>query len=107
MEKGVVRLLKIDQQELQKVTVIAQGFVRDLAKWQDDLKSYVDQARSKSQQPDPATLRQFDQRKAQVIDAAVRQLSATLSPGSWAGLHDYINREHRLHTFEVQLPSAK
>src|SRR5258706_3582315 len=97
-EKGVARLLKVNQNELQKVTDISHQFVTDLAKWQDDLKSYVDQTRSNAHQPDQVVLRQFDQRKQQLIGAAVRQLSTTLSPAGWAGLHAYINDEHRCHT---------
>lgn len=97
-EKGFAHKLRIKPGELQVVTSIAQGFVKDLAKWQDGLKSYVDQVRSQKQQPDPAVLRQFDQQKQQLVDAAVHRLSTALSRGSWQGLHAYINDEHRLHT---------
>jgi hypothetical protein len=102
-EKGVARLLRIEQKELQKVSDIAHRFVTDLANWQDELKAYADQARSQSQKPDVVVVRQFEQRKQQSIDTAVRHLSATLSPAGWAGLHAYINEEHRLHTTMVQL----
>ena len=78
----------------------------DLAKWQADLKSYVDTTRSKKEQLDPAILRQFDQSKLDLINAAVHQMNATLTPVSWAGIHAYINDEHRLHTrvFQYQAP---
>jgi hypothetical protein len=105
-EKGFASKLRINPEELQKVTDVAHGFVTDLAKRQNDLKAYVDQVRSLKHQPDPAMLAQFDQRKRQLIDAAVHQVGTTLSPASWAGLHSYINDEHRLHTTRIEFRSS-
>ncbi len=101
-EKGFASKLRIKHDDLQKVTDVAHGFVTDLAKWQDDLKSYVDKVRSQKQEPDPAVLQQFDQRKLQLIEAAVEQISTSVSSASWVGLHGYINDEHRLHTSIIE-----
>jgi hypothetical protein len=105
-EKGFAHMLRIKEEELSKVTAIAHGFATDIAKWQSDLKAYVDQVRSQKKQPDPAVLLQFDQRKLQLINAAVLQLTTTLSPASWTGLHGYINEEHRLHTSVLAFEST-
>ena len=97
-EKAVAHLLRIQDADFRKVSDVAHEFVIDLGKWQNDLKFYVDAVRAKKHEPDSAVLMQFDQRKVDLIDAAVQRLKTTLSPQSWAGLHIYINEEHRLHT---------
>ena len=105
-EKGFANKLRIKQDEIQTVTNVSHRFVTDLAAWQSDLKSYVDRVRSQKQEPDPAVLQQFNQRKRQLIDEAVRQIRTTLSPASWTGLHAYINDEHRLHTTMTEFNST-
>ena len=98
LEQEAARKLRIQPAEHAKLASISHGFTVDLAKWQNDVKFYVTQVRARKQTPDPAVLRQFDQTRAQILDSAIKQLSATLTPASWAGLHSYINDEHRLHT---------
>jgi hypothetical protein len=100
-EGAVARYLGINQTELAKLNAISHSFVLDLAKLQSDLKTYVDQMRSQNQQPDAGKLRDFDLKKQQLISTAVQQLSTSLSPAGWSGIHSYINNVHRLHTAVV------
>ena|SRR5690348_2499451 len=102
-ENGVAHLLRVRQDELAKVRVVSDRFISDLAKWQDDLKKYIDQTRSQKKAPDPANLAQFDQRKQRLFMVALAQLGNTLSPTSWAALHSYINDDYRLHISQVKL----
>src|SRR5216684_5896194 len=55
-EAGVARLLRVRQDDLAKVRVVSDRFVFNLAKWQSDLKTYIDQVRSQKKAPDPASL---------------------------------------------------
>ena len=105
-EQAFAQKLRVKQQDLQKVTNISHQFVTDLGKWEEDLRSFVERIRSQKQEPDGASLAQFDLRKRQLIDSAVHQMSTTLSAASWTGLHGYINDEHRLHTSVVEVKSA-
>ncbi len=103
-EESVARLLKVDKAELSAVAAVSHQFVLDLSQLQATVKAYADLARQTKRQPDSAVLLQFQQQKDQLINAAVRQLSLTLTPASWAGLKAYINNEHRLHTSVVRFP---
>ena len=102
METAVAQLLKVDKAELGKLNGIAHALVAGLDNWQRDLKTYLDQSQSQQHAPDPAKLREFDQKKQQLVSSAVQQLSASLSASSWNGLRSYINNEYRLHTSTYQ-----
>ncbi len=106
-EKGFAAKLRINQDELPKITAVAHQFVTDATQWQENVKAYVDRIRAQGKQPDHAVLRQFDEQERQLLDAALRRLSITLSPASWAGLRHYINDEHRLHIRAVPVKQTK
>ena len=106
LESAVARLLRVRQDELAKVRVVSDKFVSDLAKWQSDLKTYVDQVRGQKKSPDPASLSQFDQRKQQLLSNALAQLGSMLSANSWTGLHAYINNDYRLNISQVSFPAV-
>lgn len=97
LERGLARKVRVKPEEFEKVTAIAEEFVKQRTNWQEELKAYVADARSRNEERCAAALREFDQRRTQLIDNAVERLKTTLSPESWAGLHAYINDEHRLH----------
>ena len=52
-------------------------------------------------EPDRATLKQFAQKKQELIDAALRDLRTRLSTESWIGLHSYVNDGFRSHVRSV------
>jgi hypothetical protein len=106
-EKAVAQVLKVQLSELQKVTDTAHAFVGDRAKWQNDLKSYVDATRARNQEPDTVMLAQFGQQRQELIANAVQQLRTGLSPAGWTGLQSYINNEYRRHISVAEFKSSK
>lgn len=97
VERGVARDYGIKLEDLQKVTDTAHALTADLASWQSEVKSQVEQARSKNERADPETMRMLYEKRRQLVEAARQRLSTDLSPESWAALHAYINNVHRQH----------
>jgi len=74
-EEAIARLLKVDVAEVPKIASVTRGLLADLATCQNDLKSFVDQSRANGQEPDPSDLKQFEQRRLDLIDTAVQQMN--------------------------------
>lgn len=100
-EKAVAHTLKVQVSDLPQIAAVTHGFVADLDKLQKDLKAYVDESRGNKHEPDPVTLKQFAQKKQELIDAALRDLRTRLSTESWIGLHSYVNDGFRSHVRSV------
>ncbi len=101
-EKSVARLLRVRFEDLAKARSVSDQYVAGRAQWQSDLKAYIDQVRARKQQPDPAMLSQFEQRKQQLLNSALFKLGSIVDADSWAGLRAFINDQCRLGITTVQ-----
>jgi hypothetical protein len=105
VEKGIARDYGISVDDLQKVTTVAHSLAADLTSGESDVKSQVEQARSRGDRPEPESMRQLRDRRQQLIEAARQRLSTDLPPGSWAALHAYFNNVHRQNVTVVKSKS--
>jgi hypothetical protein len=95
LEDGAARNLRVNREDLSKISVVSKQVVTDLRKIDDDERAHFNQRAKLDLGGDPAVMKEFVSRRQAVVSAGMDKLSKTLPAASWDGLRSFINGRHR------------
>lgn len=95
LDDGAAKTLRVNQEDLSKISVVSRKVVADLKKIDDDERAHLNQRAKLDLGGDPALMKTFANRRLATVSDGMDNLNKTLPPDSWTGLRKFINERHR------------